>query len=143
MVTGDYPLPEPKLTQFTDIYRKISNISHTKFQNLKVSHLVLQLSVINEDVVGAAPTGDAPTTSELSTIILPTKVCLVLEVWRYIHLNALTFTSWWQPCDSLALGDEAVLLKLISPLCRIYASLNQVTIGSDNGFLAIQHQAII
>ena len=26
----------------------------------------------NEDVVGAAPTGDAPTTSEWSTIILPT-----------------------------------------------------------------------
>ena len=26
----------------------------------------------NEDVDGAAPTGDAPTTSELSTILLPT-----------------------------------------------------------------------
>ena len=28
--------------------------------------------VDNEDVIGAAPTGDAPTTSELSTILLPT-----------------------------------------------------------------------
>ena len=27
--------------------------------------------VENEDVVGAAPTGDAPTTSEWSTIVLP------------------------------------------------------------------------
>ena len=55
-------------------YRKISNISRTKFQNLNVSHLVLPLSlhnllkpgvnVENEDVVGAAPTGNAPTTSE-------------------------------------------------------------------------------
>ena len=35
------------------------------------------------DVVGAAPTGDAATTSEWSTIPLPTKVCLILEVWRY------------------------------------------------------------
>ena len=45
--------------------------------------------VENEDVVGAAPTGDAPTTSEWSTIKLPTKVCLILETWQYIE----TFTS--------------------------------------------------
>ena len=37
----------------------------------------------NEDVVGAAPTGDAPTTSEWSKILVPTKVCLILETWRY------------------------------------------------------------
>ena len=41
--------------------------------------------VDNEDVVGAAPTGDAPTASELSTILLPTKVRLILETWRYIE----------------------------------------------------------
>ena len=40
--------------------------------------------VDNEDVVGAAPTGDAPTTSEWSTIALPTKVCLILEILRYV-----------------------------------------------------------
>ena len=40
-------------------------------------------SVENEDVVGAAPTGDAPTTSELSTMLLPTKVRLIIEVFRY------------------------------------------------------------
>ena len=40
------------------------------------------LAVENEDVVGAAPTGNAPTTSELSTILLPTKVRLILEVLR-------------------------------------------------------------
>ena len=39
--------------------------------------------VQNEDVVGAAPTGDAPTTSELPTIVLPIKVWLILEVLRY------------------------------------------------------------
>ena len=38
--------------------------------------------VENEDVVGAAPTGDAPTTYEWSTILLPTKVRLILETWR-------------------------------------------------------------
>ena len=30
--------------------------------------------VENDDVVGAVPTGDAPTISEWSTIVLPTKV---------------------------------------------------------------------
>ena len=40
--------------------------------------------VENEDVVGAAPTGDAPTTSEWLTILLPTKVRLILETWRYV-----------------------------------------------------------
>ena len=35
--------------------------------------------VDNEDVVGAAPTGNAPTTSKWSTTLLPTKVWLILE----------------------------------------------------------------
>ena len=39
--------------------------------------------VEKEDVVGAAPTGDAPTTSERSTILLPTRVRLILEVLWY------------------------------------------------------------
>ena len=34
----------------------------------------------NEDVVGAPPTRDSPTPSELSTILFPTKVSLILEV---------------------------------------------------------------
>ena len=37
----------------------------------------------DKDVVGAAPIGDAPTTSEWSTILLPTEVRIILEVWRY------------------------------------------------------------
>ena len=32
---------------------------------------------------------------------------------------------------------------LISPLCCIYVSVNQVTIASDNGLSPIRHQAII
>ena len=30
-----------------------------------------------------------------------------------------------------------------SPYCRIYASVDQVSIGSDNGLSPIRHQAII
>ena len=69
-------------------YHETSSISHAKSQSLNVSCILLQLSSLNplkpgfenEDVVGAAATGDAPTTSELSTILLPTRVRLILEV---------------------------------------------------------------
>ena len=67
-----------------EIYRQICYIRRTKSHNLDVSRLALQLSLCNllkpglkfknEDVVGAAPTGDAPTTSEWSIIVLPTEV---------------------------------------------------------------------
>ena len=39
-------------------------------------------------MVGAAPTGDAPTTSEWSTILLPTKGRLILEVLRYLSSSS-------------------------------------------------------
>ena len=46
-------------------------------------YIEAKYEVENEDVVGA-PTGDASTTSEWSTIELPIKVRLILETWRYI-----------------------------------------------------------
>ena len=55
-------------------YRKISNISRTISQNLNDPRLVLQLSLPNLLKPGVkwrmkiAPTGDAPTTTEWSTI---------------------------------------------------------------------------
>ena len=56
--------------------------------------LVLQLSlpnplksgIKNEYVFEAALKGDAPTTSEWSTNLLPTKVHFILEVWHYLSL---------------------------------------------------------
>ena len=47
-------------------------------------------------VLSWAPTGDASTTSEWSTIQLPTKVRLMLETWRYITTGA---SLWCQPLD--------------------------------------------
>ena len=81
------------------IYRQVSNIRHTKSTpTLKMfsyclvavfsESLEARCQVENEDVVGAAPTGDAPTTSEWSTILWLTKVCLILEVLRYCFLLA-------------------------------------------------------
>ena len=90
--------PSQRSSQNT--YRQIYIIKHTKSQNSNVSRLVLQLYlcnilVENEDVVGAAPTGDAPPTCEWSTILLPTKAPLILEVWRYIvHLKQCIFTPF-------------------------------------------------
>ena len=50
--------------------------------------------VENEDVVGVAPKGDAPTTSEWPTILLPTNAHLILEVWRYsMYLGRFIATS--------------------------------------------------
>ena len=48
--------------------------------------------VENEDVVGAAPTGDAPTTSEWSTIVLLYKVWLIIEIWRYVRYKLTEIT---------------------------------------------------
>ena len=45
------------------------------------------LRVENEDVIGTAPIGDAPTTSEWSAILLPAKVRLMLEVWQYPKID--------------------------------------------------------
>ena len=62
-----------------DYYRQISNIRRTKYQNPNISRLVSSCRCLNllkpcvksDDVVGAAPTGDAPpTTSEWSTIFI-------------------------------------------------------------------------
>ena len=75
------------------MHHQTSNISCTKSQNLTVSHLAIvfaqsiyaRCSVEN---VGAAPTGAVPTTSEWSTVVLPIKVPLILDVWQYT-LHAL------------------------------------------------------
>ena len=54
---GEKPLPEPMLSQFTETYRQVSNISCT-LGNRIVDH---------SDIVGASPVGAAPTTSSFST----------------------------------------------------------------------------
>ena len=59
-----------------------------------LQYIEAKCSVENEDIVGAAPTGDAPTTSEWSAIELPTIVRLILETWRYtVNLAPYTWIS--------------------------------------------------
>ena len=65
--------------------------SSPKEMNKKIArHQVARCYVDNEDVFWAAPTGDAPTTSELSTVILPTNIRLILEVWREVTFQVNT-----------------------------------------------------
>ena len=86
------------------IYRQTSNKSHTKSQNLDISRLVLQMSFPNplkpgvkwimKMLFGAAPTGDAPGTSEWSTISLPTKLHLIFDALRYLVYCNQNFRCW-------------------------------------------------
>ena len=83
------------------IYHQTSNMRH-QFPKLKCfsSCIVVAIEarclVENEDVVGAAPTGDAPTTSEWSTILLRAKVQLVLRVWQYVTGQDADHNTAWQ-----------------------------------------------
>ena len=65
-----------KTREWISYYRKLSKIRRIKSQNLNNPCLILKLSLPNllepgnEDVVGAAPAGDANTTFEWSTTLL-------------------------------------------------------------------------
>ena len=80
-------------------YCKISNIRHTKFQNLNDSRFIMLLSLPNpfklivklRMKMWLEQHRHDPTTSEWSTILLPTKVHLILEVWQY--LSSITYVT--------------------------------------------------
>ena len=82
----------PCYMEFRHLCHQTSYKRCTKSQNLTVSRLIVQLfyqihwsQVLSlEDVVGTAPTGNSPTTSEWSIILVPAKPCLILEVWWYV-----------------------------------------------------------
>ena len=65
----------PKLQCFS------SRVADVYAQSIEANFLV-----DNEDVVGALPIGDAPTTSEWSRVLLPNKVPIILEVCRYVFI---------------------------------------------------------
>ena len=105
-------------------YSKISHIKRTKSQNLNDSAQSNENRcwVENEDVVRAAPTGDAPTTSEWSTILLLVKVWLILEVWRYCRL----------PLVTLASISQITAVFVSSKLCRNYRCAKRIHVHIDS-----------
>ena len=70
----------------------------------------------NEDVAEAAPTGNAPTTSEWSTSLLPTKVRIISEVWRYSCSSYLRKREWRSTLTWLQrfLLHHGVMFRVIS-----------------------------
>ena len=61
-----------------------------------VQYIETRCWVENEDGIGAAPTDDAPTTSECSTSLLPTMVRLILEIWRQVGYQDNNFNDGHQ-----------------------------------------------
>ena len=56
----------------------------------------------------------------------------------YAHINKCRYAS-----QNVILPLRHLCSQLISPLCCIYASVNRVSIGSDNGLSPTRRQAII
>ena len=85
---GVKPLPVQCLP--SNLYYKSHKISKLKCFTFCLAVVFAQSIearcwVHNEDVVGAAPIADAPTTSEWSIILFSTtKVRLILETWQYL-----------------------------------------------------------
>ena len=86
--------------------------------------LEARCQVENEDVVGAAPTGDAPTTSEWSTILLPTWVHLILEVLRYIVVTLNKLLNSPIAGDFTCYKTLVMLLSMVTAWSYPYSSDN-------------------
>ena len=84
MFEADY-VDAPSTGALKAIYRIIPNISRTESPNLNDARIVLHLPLFNPLKPGVKSriyvVGAAPTTSEWSTILFPTRVPLILEVW--------------------------------------------------------------
>ena len=73
---------------YLTLYRKLCNISRTKSPNFIVPRIDLQLSLPNPIKTGVRSRMKMKLEqrrSEGSTILLPTKVRLILEYWRYLQ----------------------------------------------------------
>ena len=58
-----------------------------------------------------------------------------------LYCRVTTLRYWYLYFDVIKIISERCL-KVILPKCRIYASVNWVTIGSDNGLSPVRRQAI-
>ena len=93
--TSEKPLPGPMPIQFIDAYMRHQGDELT---NKGMKENLNPLEPAGKSL-GAALTGAAPTTSEWSTILLPTKVPHILKVWQYMihHFPGLVIyhsVSW-------------------------------------------------
>ena len=80
----------------------------------------------NDDVIGAAQAGDAPTTSEWSTIYLPIKVQLILET---VIIYGIGLVLNWQQAFSIARDIQITDRRLCRQVLISYS-----TNGNLNAF---------
>ena len=90
----------------------------------------------NEDVFGAAPIGDVPTTSEWSTILVAIKVWLILEVSHYFVRNVL-LAALYRPEILLDIWEQReklhrVLECEVLTLQMIFCTKRQATLLRKN-----------
>ena len=96
--------------------------------------------VENEDIVGVAPTGDAPTTSEGSTNLLPNEVRLILETWRYIgggDIGQAIFISNVDPdlCQKQAIVSWYLISPLVVDKSRFVIITPHISISFDYRYI--------
>ena len=97
--------------------------------------------VDNEDVVGAAPTGDAPTTSELSTILLQTKVRLILETWRRSFSLRRNYSPILQR-QRVSYNEIVAWVSVLHPIVKMgIISINECPVMFSQQVMAGCHQA--
>ena len=90
-------------------------------------------SIKNEDVVGIVPTGDAPTTSEWSIILLPAKVRLAFKTTHCISRKIRHM--YWSKIN----GDRKIYMKTFSSISGI-SFLNRIYFMLDiRGFTKVVH----
>ena len=79
-------------------------------------------------------TGDAPTAFEWSTILLPTKVRLILEVLRYISYyyfqvyhyfrEGIAYSRWPPNSNNLAASEDEMFVNVFNSMYTSIVSLN-------------------
>ena len=88
----------------------------------------------NEDEIGAAPKGDAPTTSGWWTILLPTKVHLILEIWQQVCLKRWRGNHWYWRVIMMPTLSSLTALEVIIMTTFSAASADKVGIMITLGF---------
>ena len=121
----------------SNLWYKVHPVQKCKCFSLRLAVVFAQsiearCYVENEDVVGAAPPGDAPTAYEWPTILLPAKVQLILEVWWYCHLK--WFHSWLWKWRRLLSSDH----MNCGTFCRFWGKADKI---NTNKRMLIQCQA--
>ena len=127
-----FPTSHHKITMRLSLtYCPTSNIRCTYYQNLNVYCLILQLCLPNPFKPGIKSRMKMPLTSDWSTMLLPTKVRLILEVLWYLYSCYQSYTLvsplglqwvWDSPITSCLLYMYSIIFSWYSMPDLIFKS---------------------